>query len=767
MLKKEVLKQMSDLTGINVQDEGIPSKAIWDPSLSFSSSSSVASTSSDRSNDEVLADADPASGGSSTSGAATGTAPPFAEATEAEMRMRIYEDESENAQNDDDNRMSSMLASSISRTHGASSGKTSSREARIKRDEEKNNQLFGGPEPDGRHRFVNSLSHLSDKQLRVQLWDSFRLARVILGAPVKDKRRLSHKSILHAIRKVAEMRIQIIRMSVELDGYHQREKKRKRLKRKSKSPGKENVAGQPEMEEEDFQSPQKQEDSSSIFSSSMNDAESVPGSLPSIRDVVSDSDSPNTATAKLREEAIKILQEESDLALSQIQEINERQRKRPRFSEQAQLLTSPAHSTGSGPHLFLSPSDSFDDDDVPYTNPESASDMLYSFGGKRSPMRQKEQSTTMGANPVILHNDVNEIRRVLQRVIEFENNRKNPEVTTEDINSSSQVHEEVISLLSRLVENSPTSMMPSNEAKAEAQQSILGVEKKENEEFFDEEPASDVLPSKESEADVAMDLVVAEEENSREGDDKKRPFDESPFKVAAVKTQKPPVVVDEEEDEEVAKCRAQLSAAKMQEAKSLEVLHDLGLQKELLEGDIAIARENTTKNREQVHLECLKGYKKELKALAKREEERAKQINDLDSSLDQLATVCVKLEDRESNFRKKHERHRATLDEFRTITKNHTESFLSLLGSIDRGIKEQTATVFGDEKTRDDDLKSLPSDESGEASIDADVVASQKIQRMEYLLTKQNMELFRLKAQLKVNEMNAKQAKNLPSRINY
>eukprot|EP00539_Tryblionella_compressa_P016891 CAMPEP_0178843296 /NCGR_PEP_ID=MMETSP0746-20121128/16061_1 /TAXON_ID=913974 /ORGANISM="Nitzschia punctata, Strain CCMP561" /LENGTH=782 /DNA_ID=CAMNT_0020506881 /DNA_START=70 /DNA_END=2418 /DNA_ORIENTATION=- len=57
---------------------------------------------------------------------------------------------------------------------------------------------------------------MSDAAMRVQLWDSFRLARIILGKPVKS-RRLSNHVILHAIRKVAEMKLHISKLERDVD----------------------------------------------------------------------------------------------------------------------------------------------------------------------------------------------------------------------------------------------------------------------------------------------------------------------------------------------------------------------------------------------------------------------------------------------------------------------------------------------------------------------------------------------------------------------
>jgi hypothetical protein len=56
----------------------------------------------------------------------------------------------------------------------------------------------------------------SNQAMRIQLWDTFRLARIILGEPVKTKRLTSHL-ILHAIRKVAEMKLQISMLQKEMN----------------------------------------------------------------------------------------------------------------------------------------------------------------------------------------------------------------------------------------------------------------------------------------------------------------------------------------------------------------------------------------------------------------------------------------------------------------------------------------------------------------------------------------------------------------------
>lgn len=59
-------------------------------------------------------------------------------------------------------------------------------------------------------------SQLNEIELRVQLWDSYRLARIILGTPIKTFS-LKGKTILNSIRKVAEMKLELIRLQKELE----------------------------------------------------------------------------------------------------------------------------------------------------------------------------------------------------------------------------------------------------------------------------------------------------------------------------------------------------------------------------------------------------------------------------------------------------------------------------------------------------------------------------------------------------------------------
>ena len=64
-----------------------------------------------------------------------------------------------------------------------------------------------------RHKHPSSLNEV---ELRIQLWDSYRLARIILGTPIKSFS-LRGKTILHSIRKVAEMKLELIRLQKEVE----------------------------------------------------------------------------------------------------------------------------------------------------------------------------------------------------------------------------------------------------------------------------------------------------------------------------------------------------------------------------------------------------------------------------------------------------------------------------------------------------------------------------------------------------------------------
>ena len=432
VLKGDIIKEM---TGIDMPTEGVPSRAIWNPTDSVSSSSTVSSSS--KSNKESKEETDDPVKLVPSSTEAFEAALPSAGSMETNSSLKVYADESAQGSQtpDDDDRMGAMLTSSINSAHGSENDEKKAAKAR--REEKKNNKLFGST-PEQRDKFIQDMSSRSDEQLRIQLWDSFRLARVILGKPVKDKRNLSHKSILHAIRKVAEMKIQIIRMAQELDKYKQKEKKQKRLQKLNK------------LSDEYATSPDEKESK---------EGESAPSLVSP-----SSGDAPDYATDKIREQAIEILQEESSLALSQIQAIEQqREKKRRRFDETGKLLGSPP-ITPRSPEMgtiFLSPSYSEDDaSEYSYTTGgETASEILYAFKGKRSPHVPTKLSPSKDADSLTYASERDEIRRVLQTVVDFESQQQNkqPEITTGEsaADSTTQMHQEVIALLTRLSKPPP------------------------------------------------------------------------------------------------------------------------------------------------------------------------------------------------------------------------------------------------------------------------------------------------------------------------
>lgn len=684
VLKGDIIKEM---TGIDMPAKGVPSSAIWNPSDSVSSSSTVSSSSN--SNKESKEEAGDSAKLVSSSTEAFEAALPSAGSMETNSSLKAYGDESAQGSQtpDDDDRMGAMLSSSINTAHGSDSDEKQAAKAR--REEKKNNKLFGST-PEQREKFIQSMASRSDEQLRIQLWDSFRLARVILGKPVKDKRKLSHKSILHAIRKVAEMKIQIIRMAQELDRYKQKEKKYQRLKKLNKLS--EEYATSPDAKNQ-------KEGESAVESSS-----------PSLVSP-SNGDTPDYATDKIREQAIEILQQESDLALSQITEIEQqREQKRQHYNNTRKLLGSPP-ITPRSPEMgtiFLSPSYSEDDASEYSYNAggETATEILYAFKGKRSPHVPTTLSPIMDSDSLTYASERDEIRRVLQSVVDFESQQQNkhPEITTEEsaADSTTQMHQEVIALLTRL-STTPSALSPQlPESGSKQSPAVLTAPNK----FTFDEPEPELTNE---------DLLSSQ------------------------------TPLNELEGEEIAQCQAELEAAKLQDAESKEEHTFLLLQKEILQEDIATARELTTSDREKVQLQRLKGYKNELAGYLRQEEERAKQMEALDVELNDMATVCVKLEDRESAFAKKHEQHMATLGDFQAVSKLHLEKFRSLMGAIDHGIKEQTILAYGESDQETDssaeEIESIGTDAS-----------DQKIQRLEYLLTKQNMEVFRLKAELKAAE---------------
>mmetsp|Transcript_29994 Transcript_29994/g.62705 ORF Transcript_29994/g.62705 Transcript_29994/m.62705 type:complete len:820 (-) Transcript_29994:8-2467(-) len=744
-------------------DEGIPSKAIWDPSSSVSDSSSVASIASisvasvesnhiiNSSTDEYL---DHHHQQQQREPQGPGNSVPYSAPTEHNLRMRIYNDDNNNdgddrgggtsSNNYDDDRLSAMLTNSINSAHARSNDTSID----VGSSSNINEMILPTPLRDERHRFIQSLSHLTDKQLRTRLWDSFRLARIILGKPVKEKRRLSHKSILHAIRKVAEMKIHIVNLSKELDGYRQHEKKASiaattTTRSNNNDEQKQQAAGIGTNEEKDNPN-NKSIDSMSVSMSSYATVSSFTASVTSVRDVISDSNSTDRNVSNLREEALRILKEEADQALDQLHEFE-------------LLHLQDEEDTGSGPSgpspvrdggndesnnnnadpvsLFLSPSNSIEDDDAVYADDfshddegnESASDILEAFretgttttraqqqsqqqqeANRPLPMntaqqqQQQQQKSTQASRvasfPAVVakssssSSDKDEILRVLGHVKALQQTNQQG-INREIPSSASAVHEEVIALLTRLAQNQTPPQKTS----------VVSIgTKHETQDVFEDDEEED----------------------------------------------------DDDDDEELTFHKEQLFSAKAREAEHFEQHRHLTLQKKLLMEDIAVAKESITPERRRLQLERLHSYKSQVSVLVDKEEERKRWMTDLDTDLNRMSLLCVKLEDGEAAYRAKHEAHLKSLRDCKSQSKIQTDHFRSLLANIDREIEEQSVAVFGKTEQHKLGKKGSVEDRTGAiietGSEDSEASAEDRIQKLEYLLARQKMELFNTKAQLKL-----------------
>mmetsp|Transcript_30389 Transcript_30389/g.34012 ORF Transcript_30389/g.34012 Transcript_30389/m.34012 type:complete len:225 (+) Transcript_30389:472-1146(+) len=148
-------------------------------------------------------------------------------------KMMTGEEEEVNEDKDDDDdnhcNMSTMLMKSINHNHGSGSNSNINND----NNNDVTNQITNQQQQqqqqankDARHQFIHSRKgrnyYMDEKQLRIQLWDAFRLTRVILGTPIKDKV-IQHNAILHSIQQVAEMKIQLFQMSEQIDSYQQQQ----------------------------------------------------------------------------------------------------------------------------------------------------------------------------------------------------------------------------------------------------------------------------------------------------------------------------------------------------------------------------------------------------------------------------------------------------------------------------------------------------------------------------------------------------------------
>lgn len=72
--------------------------------------------------------------------------------------------------------------------------------------DDEDDDIVDGTDSRSPRSHIKHPSELSEIELRVQLYDSYRLARIILGAPIKSFS-LRSKTILHSIRIVAEVSV--------------------------------------------------------------------------------------------------------------------------------------------------------------------------------------------------------------------------------------------------------------------------------------------------------------------------------------------------------------------------------------------------------------------------------------------------------------------------------------------------------------------------------------------------------------------------------
>lgn len=798
-----------------LDEEDLPSKAIWDPTTNSSTGSVASSWTSDSTTTISNSDFDD----NNEEEKAGGQAPPVtstqALVSETELRLRILQDKTENKNkvDHDDDCMSAMLMSNISSLHGPSgsglsfetdgsgSGNGSSggndREANHNNNSNAKynraqNQKHNEPKVpktpaqrlrEERHMYIHSyLSHLTDKQLKTQLWDSFRLARVVLNKPIKGKRKpLSRNATLHAIQKVAEMRIQILSMAEELDDLRQQDKLRHLRER----------SGEDANCSLSVSSSLSTASSHLYGTSAMPTPDSKTGPSPSPSPSVRDSTETTGADAharararahtptkkmdNLRQHAIQLLQQECDLASDELRELEQQwgsktktktkaktqNKKAPsdeldlRDEDAAQYgkentkndeysLLSPKTPNASKTSLFLPPSSSSDEDDRSYSyniaSPESAEDILFAFTGNRrmapamaTAMVTESPESAASRNEAYSNSNSNisshqrEIRSVLQKVVALREEQQrsgdaNPEITTNATTSTSTadaaaIHDQVISLLTRLSSSPSPSSSPQRPSTSPGNAKAR------------ESPPQTKARAKTKPRPAEPTLVPADSLEVR-----------ADSLTAAT-----------------AELEARLSIAKKQKEISMETVKDFSMQKQLLQEDIAKARANTTPNRTELQLERLEDYKTQVRALLEEEELRAKQIASLDENLSELAHVCVVLEDTETEFREKHERHQRTLDLFRTQTHCHSKRFRSLLETIDKSILEQHAKVFGEtnEKPRRSFLsKKSSSKNKKDVASGGGESSDETIRQLEYLLTKRNAELFTAKAQLKEKKQN-------------
>ena len=130
---------------------------------------------------------------------------------------------------EEDDDLSQMLKNSIQHQHGNSSPCTTS----VRRRTGKNRTTARIRNPSTSRPLGKTPAAVPSSTEDDERLDAFRLARIILGRHTpssstdptnKKKPFISHNAILHAIRKVAEMKIQILQLTEQLDRYQERDK---------------------------------------------------------------------------------------------------------------------------------------------------------------------------------------------------------------------------------------------------------------------------------------------------------------------------------------------------------------------------------------------------------------------------------------------------------------------------------------------------------------------------------------------------------------
>jgi hypothetical protein len=278
----------------------------------------------------------------------------------------------------------------------------------------------------------------------------------------------------------------------------------------------------------------------------------------------------------------------------------------------------------------------------------------------------------------------------------------------------------------------------------------------------------------------------------------------------------------EEEEEEVGNANNnnscwhdRWSSIKKKEIESDEILQFMDLERQLLLNDIKLMKilnsnsdnnststdtttsRTATKQQNQQHSQddsynkiLLRleesEYQKQIGFMIRNEQNKIKEIDSLEIELPKMAFVAVKLEQQRSQQQQqqqqKHQKeeeqqHQDTSDEeelekrrrrrledvdgLRVQTQAHINELQVLRNNIQNHIEEQTIKVFGDggrAKSAVVDTKKKEYKEKEEETVDA------KIQRLESLLTKKNIELFTTKAELKVTKRKLSLASSVNSK---